>query len=158
MSKDSIVLHPIGIIHTPFTERPGTPIQGIFQPDAEGTVEVSEEFADGLKDIEGFSHIYLLYHLHRSEGYSLHCKPYRDDEERGVFACRAPKRPNHIGLSVVRLIERDYNILRIGEVDILDKSPLLDIKPYVPKFDARSGARTGWLEESDDRTIADDRF
>lgn len=158
MSESDIALRPIGIIHTPFTKRPGTPIQGVYAPDAEGTVEVYEEFAEGLKDVEGFSHLYLLYHFHKSEGYSLHCRPYRDEEARGVFSCRAPKRPNPLGLSVVRLIGREGNILHVGEVDIIDGSPLVDIKPYVPRFDSRADVREGWLEESHDRTVADDRF
>jgi tRNA-Thr(GGU) m(6)t(6)A37 methyltransferase TsaA len=158
MSRSDITISPIGVIHTPFKQRPGTPIQGVYAPDAEGTVEVDEEFAEGLKDIEGFSHLYLLYQFHHSEDYSLHCRPYRDTEERGVFACRAPKRPNPIGLSVVRFIERDGNILHVAEVDMIDGSPLFDIKPYVPRFDAREDVRTGWLEDGEDRTHADDRF
>jgi len=158
MQDKTFEFRPIGIIHTPFTSKEGTPIQGAFAPDAQGTVEVHEQYADGLKDLEGFSHIYVFYLFHKSEGYALQCKPYRDDTPRGVFACRAPRRPNHLGMSVVRLLKREGNILTIAEADMLDGSPLLDIKPYVPKFDARENVRTGWLEEGEDRRIADDRF
>ncbi len=158
MGDERFEFRPIGVIHTPYQAREGTPIQGAFEPDAEGTVEVYEQFAEGLKDIEGFSHIYVFYVFHKSEEYKLHCKPYRDDEPRGVFACRAPKRPNQLGMSVVRLLKREGNVLTIGEVDMLDGSPLLDIKPYVPQFDQREDVRVGWLQGSFDRQVADDRF
>jgi len=149
---------PIGVLHSPYHEPSGTPIQGVFAPDVEGSAEIFEEFAAGLDDVKGFTHLYLIYAFDRSEGYRLKTRPFRDNTPRGVFATRAPKRPNAIGLSVVRLVACEGNVLRLTEVDFLDGTPLLDIKPYVPKFDARDGARAGWLERSEDRTIADARF
>jgi len=118
-------------------------------------------FAEGLKDLEGFSHIILIYHLHRSRGFKLHVKPFLDDQLRGVFATRAPRRPNAIGISIVRLLQVDRNILKIEDVDILDGTPLLDIKPYVPTFDEREDVRTGWLSSRADVVAgvrSDERF
>jgi len=152
---------PIGIIYTPFKEREGTPIQGHYAPEVEGRVEVFEEFADGLKDVEGFSHIILLYVFHKSKGYNLVTKPFLEDEEHGVFAMRAPRRPNPIGLTVVRLNRREGNILHISGIDVLDGTPLLDIKPYVGEFDYFDEVRAGWLETHAGRPRrrhADDRF
>ncbi len=149
---------PIGVLRSPYHEPAGTPIQGAFAPEAEGRAEVFDEFAEGLDDIGGFSRLFLIYAFDRSEGFRLKVKPFRDDTQRGVFATRAPKRPNAIGLSIVRLIAREGNVLRLAEVDFLDGTPLLDIKPYVPRFDCREDARSGWLEDSRDRTIADERF
>jgi tRNA-Thr(GGU) m(6)t(6)A37 methyltransferase TsaA len=148
----------IGVIRTPFTDKVGMPIQGAFAPEAAGTVEVFPEFVDGLDDCDGFSHLYLIYVFHETAGYQLKCQPFRDDQRRGVFSTRAPRRPNPIGLSIVRLVQRRGNVLDVREVDMLDGTPLLDIKPYVPRFDARDGARTGWLERSRDTRRADGRF
>ena len=111
-----------------------------------GTVEVFPEFTAGLADLDGFSHIILLYGFHLSKGYTLTCKPFLDIQARGVFATRAPRRPNPIGLSIVRLLGIEECVLRIGDVDIVDGTPLLDIKPYIPDFDVRTGVRTGWYE------------
>jgi tRNA (adenine37-N6)-methyltransferase len=139
-----IILHPIGVIHSPFTEKETTPIQSV-RSQAIGWVEVYPEFADGLKDIEELSHIHLLYLFHQSSGYKLHVKPFLDDREHGIFATRYPYRPNQIGLSTVRLLSRQENRLTIAGVDVLDLTPLLDIKPYVPDFDIRTeDVRTGW--------------
>ena len=138
-------LHPIGIIHSPFSDKSQTPIQA-SRSQAGGTVEVYPEFAEGLQDLEGFSHIYLLYVFHESSGYSLLVKPFLDDRLHGLFATRYPVRPNPIGLSVVRLIARQGNILEIEGVDMLDGTPLLDIKPYVADFDIRTPTRSGWYE------------
>ena len=138
-------IRPIGIIHSPFTDKKDTPIQPT-RSSAMGTVEVYAEFAEGLLDIEGFSHLILLYAFHCSQGYSLTVKPFLDDELHGLFATRYPCRPNPIGLSIVRLLARENHILKIEGVDVLDGTPLLDIKPYVPEFDLRTGVRTGWLE------------
>jgi len=138
-------MKPIGVIHTPFTDKQQTPIQPT-RSQAVGQVEVFPEFADGLQDLEGFSHIILLYVFHQSDGYTLQVKPFLDDQLRGLFATRYPCRPNPIGLSVVRLLARQDNILDIEGVDVLDGTPLLDIKPYVPDFDVRNGTRTGWYE------------
>jgi tRNA (adenine37-N6)-methyltransferase len=152
---------PIGIIHSPFKEPVGMPIQPTGAAGVAGTVEVFEDFRAGLKDLEGFSHIILLYHFHRSQGFNLHVVPFMDSQIRGLFATRAPRRPNPVGLSVVRLLRIENGILHIENVDILDGTPLLDIKPYVPDFDAPKEVRTGWLEETG-KTVAkrkaDDRF
>lgn len=138
-------MHPIGIIHAPFTEKEQTPIQA-SRSQAIGLVEVFPKFEAGLKDIEGLSHIYLLYAFHESSGYTLHVKPFLDDREHGIFATRYPRRPNPIGLSIVHLISRRENKLTVEGVDVLDGTPLLDIKPYIPDFDLRNEVRTGWYE------------
>ena len=140
-----IILRPIGVIHSPFTEKEGTPIQA-SRSQAIGLVEVQPEFADGLLDIEGFSHIYLFYAFHQSNGYNLHVKPFLDDREHGLFATRYPRRPNPLGISIVRLVSRRDNALTVEGIDVLDGTPLLDIKPYVPDFDLRSDVRVGWYE------------
>ena len=142
-----ITYTPIGIIHSPFKEPKGTPIQPAAAGGIAGRVEVFPQYAEGLKDIEGFSHLILLYHFHVAKKASLQEKPFMDNEKRGVFAIRAPSRPNPIGISVVRLVSVEGNILHIKDVDILDSTPLLDIKPYVPEFDAREADKTGWLEK-----------
>jgi len=139
---------PIGIIHSPFKQANGTPIQPAGAQDVEGTVEVASEYMEGLKDIDGFSHIILLYQFHLSKGYSLAVKPYMDERSRGVFATRAPSRPNPIGMSVVRLIRVEGNKLYVRGIDIVDGTPLLDIKPYVPEFDTPPVDRIGWLEKA----------
>jgi len=139
---------PIGVIHSPFKEPEGTPIQPAGAKGINGTVEIFPEYAEGLKDIEGFSHIILIYHFHLSRGALLKVKPYMDNETHGVFAMRGPSRPNPIGISAVRLVRIKDNILHIQDVDIVDETPLLDIKPYVPEFDIREAERTGWLEKN----------
>ena len=152
-------IKPIGIIHSPFTESSGTPIQPAMASGVVGTVEVFEEYGDGLKDIEGFERIWLLYWFHRSRHPKLLVKPYMDDTEHGLFTTRAPSRPNPIGMSTVRLIEVNGNILKIAEIDILDMTPLLDIKPYAPRFDCFAVKRSGWLDTVGDQAgIADSRF
>jgi len=141
-----IILRPIGVIHSPFTEKESTPIQSV-RSQAIGWVEVYPEFAAGLKDIEQLSHLHLLYFFHQSFGYKLHVKPFLDDQEHGIFATRYPYRPNQIGLSTVRLLSCQENRLTIAGLDVLDLTPLLDIKPYVPDFDIRTeDVRTGWYE------------
>jgi len=136
---------PIGIIHTEFRDKKDAPVQGVFAKDAKGEVELYPEYAAGLKDIEGFSHIILIYHFHLSDGYSLISKPFLEDEQHGIFSIRHFKRPNPIGLSVVKLERVKWNLLEISEVDILDGTPLLDIKPFVSRFDNRQDAKSGWL-------------
>ena len=152
---------PIGIIHSPFMVPEGMPIQPTGAAGIKGTVEVFENFHAGLKDLDGFSHIILLYHFHRSHGLNLHVVPFMDSEPRGLFATRAPKRPNPIGISVVQLDKIEDGVLHIQNVDILDGTPLLDIKPYVPEFDAQVEVRTGWIEKAG-KTISswksDNRF
>jgi tRNA-Thr(GGU) m(6)t(6)A37 methyltransferase TsaA len=139
---------PIGIIHTPFSSREGMPIQPAGAKGVTGSVEIFESFQSGLKDLDDFSHIIVLYEFHRSEGYNLEVVPFMDTVPRGLFSTRAPKRPNPIGLSVVKLNSVEDNILHIENVDMLDGTPLLDIKPYVPDFDSAQDIRTGWLEEA----------
>ena len=152
---------PIGVIHSPFKQTKGMPIQPAGARGVAGTVEVIPEYGDGLKDLDGFSHIFLLYHFHLSQGYSLMVKPYLDDSLRGVFATRAPRRPNAIGISVVRLVGIEGCTLHIEDLDIADSTPLLDIKPYVPEFDSREVERIGWLAGKAERVAevgADERF
>jgi len=156
-----IVYRPIGVIHTPFKEPRGTPIQPPAARGVRGVVEVFPEYARGLQGLEGFSHIILIYHFHLIHEPRLIVKPYMLDKEVGVFATRAPARPNPIGISIVRLLEVDGNILHVSDVDIVDGTPLLDIKPYVPQFDHRSPCRIGWLQEAIHRleqTRDDGRF
>jgi tRNA-Thr(GGU) m(6)t(6)A37 methyltransferase TsaA len=141
----NILFRPIGIIHSPFTNKSGMPIQA-SRSQAKGVVEIFPEYAEGLQDIEGLSHIFLLYVFHESLGYSLLVKPFLDDQLHGLFATRYPYRPNPIGLSVVRLIARKGNTLEVEGMDMLDGTPLLDIKPYVPDFDIRTGTRNGWYD------------
>jgi tRNA-Thr(GGU) m(6)t(6)A37 methyltransferase TsaA len=139
---------PIGVIHSPFKEPEGIPIQPAGAQGVKRTVEGFPEYVEGLKDIEGFSHIILIYHFHLSKGASLKVKPYIDNEEHGVFAMQGSSRPNPIGISIVRLIKIEENILHIQDVDIVDGTPLLDIKPYVPEFDIREVQKKGWLEKN----------
>ena len=138
-------MRPVGVIHSPFTDRSQTPTQS-WRSQAVGQVEVYPEFVEGLKDVEEFSHLYLLFAFHRSRGYSLRVIPHRDTQLRGLFATRSPRRPNPIGLSLVRLLSRDNNVLHIEGVDVLDGTPLLDIKPFIPDFDLVTDFRRGWSE------------
>ncbi len=142
-----IKLKAIGVIHSPFKKMEGMPIQPT-RSDAIGTVEVFKEFAQGLKDIEGFSHIILLYPFNKSKNYNLLAKPFLDNRLRGIFATRAPARPNPIGLSVVKLLKVDDNNLIVEGIDVLDKTPLIDIKPYVPMFEPKQeDIKIGWLSK-----------
>lgn len=124
------------------------PIQPSGAAGVKGSVKVFDEYQEGLKDLDGFSHIILLYYFHLAEGFKLQVVPFMDSKPRGLFATRAPKRPNPIGLSVVQLDEIKEGVLCIQNVDILDKTPLLDIKPYVSEFDQQVKFRTGWLEKA----------
>ncbi len=143
---EEILYKPIGIIHTPFKEAKGVPKQPIAGKDVEGAIEMRPEYIGGLKDLEGFSHIILIYHFHLSVGYSLHVKPFMHNKFRGVFATRAPKRPNPIGMSIVRLIKVEGGTIYFKNVDIIDGTPLLDIKPYIPE-DRQRAERIGWISE-----------
>jgi len=145
---EAINYKPIGIIHTPFNDIEGMPIQPTGATGVEGIIEIFSEFADGLKDLDGFSHIILIYHLHLSGDFKLLVKPFMDDEIHGIFATRAPKRPNPIGFSVVKLNKIEGNIINIENIDVLNGTPLLDIKPYVFDFDSVSDSRKGWLESN----------
>ena len=152
-------LKPIGIIRSPFQEPAGTPIQAAFGERVEGTVELDEGFEPALVDLEGFERIWLIYWLDRADCYRPTVVPYLDDKPHGLFATRSPCRPNPIGLSAVRLLGREGRVLRIADLDILDNTPLLDLKPYVPEFDAFQGSRAGWFAESQVRRYqADERF
>ena len=156
-----ITFTPIGTVHSPFRDPRDMPIQSIGARGVRGTVELDPAYAPGLKDLTGFSRIILLYHFHRTEGYALEVVPFLDKVPHGVFATRAPRRPNAIGLSILKLVAVDGPTLTVEDVDILDGTPVLDIKPYVPAFDAFPNERAGWLARSmeDARTVrSDDRF
>jgi tRNA-Thr(GGU) m(6)t(6)A37 methyltransferase TsaA len=141
-------LRPIGVLRTPFSAAPGTPIQPAYAGEAKGEVRVHARFRRALDDLEGFEYVWLLTWLDRSGPWRSRVVPFRDVVPRGLFATRAPSRPNPIGLSVVRLLGREDCVLRVAGVDLLDRTPLLDIKPYVPRFDAHPRARAGWLERA----------
>jgi tRNA-Thr(GGU) m(6)t(6)A37 methyltransferase TsaA len=143
----NITYKPIGVIHSEHTVAENTPIQPIYAQKCNGKIEVFPELAEGLADLEGFSHIYLLYHLNRARSMQLKVKPFLQDVERGVFSTRAPCRPNGIGMSIVRLIRRDGNTLHVQGLDVLDSTPLLDIKPYSTRFDCVQTERNGWQDE-----------
>ncbi len=158
---EEIRYRPIGIIHSPFKDIKGMPIQPTGARGIAGTVEIEPEYVNGLKDLEGFSHIFLIYHFHLAKVYSLEVIPFMDESPHGIFSTRAPARPNPIGISVVRLVRISGFILHIEDTDIADCTPLLDIKPYVPEFDARNVERTGWLSKKAGRAKkvkADERF
>jgi tRNA-Thr(GGU) m(6)t(6)A37 methyltransferase TsaA len=145
MKTQEIELSPIGIIHSPFREKKGMPLQSVRSQEA-GILEVFREYELGLQDIEGFTHLIILYHFHQEPETGLLVKSYLEESVHGVFATRSPKRPNHIGISTVELIGREGNLLRVLGIDVLDGTPLLDIKPYVPRIDDRAEARCGWLQ------------
>jgi tRNA-Thr(GGU) m(6)t(6)A37 methyltransferase TsaA len=154
-----ITYRPIGFVHSPFSDTDGMPIQPSRGQGVRGTIELEPDYVEGLADLDGFSHIILLCHLHRARPHRLRVVPYLDDRERGLFATRSPSRPNPIGLSVVRLVAIDGHRLEIADIDLLDGTPVLDIKPYVGDFDERPDARFGWLEEARRRQRnADRRF
>jgi len=153
--------HPIGIIHSPFKTPEGTPIQPTGAADVEGRVEIFPQYTEGLDDLAGFSHIFLIYHFHLSKKFSLKVTPFLDNCKRGLFATRAPSRPNPIGLSVVRLIDITGGNLMAKDIDVMDGTPLLDVKPYVPGFDVRNVDRIGWIGEKTreiEKTVDDGRF
>ncbi len=156
-----IAFEQIGTIFTSFKTREGMPIQSNGAKGMKGKIVINKELSIGLKDLNGFSHIILIYHFHKSEGFELETKPFLDNEKRGVFSTRAPKRPNPIGISVVKLLKIKDNILYIENVDILNETPLLDIKPYIPEFDNHKVEKTGWIENKIEKlyTIkSDNRF
>jgi tRNA (adenine37-N6)-methyltransferase len=145
MNPRQMIISPIGIIHSPFQEMDETPLQSI-RSQALATLEIFQEYEPGLQDIEGFSHLIILYFFHREGQTRMMVKSYLEESIHGVFATRSPRRPNHIGISTVELIGREGNFLRVSGIDVLNGTPLLDIKPYVPKIDDRPGARSGWLQ------------
>lgn len=158
---ETLRLEPIGVIHSPFRELENMPVQSIGAHNAEGMVIVHERFSEGLRDLEGFSHTYLIYHFHRANRTELRVIPYMDTVKRGVFATRSPLRPSRIGISVVELLSVSCNVLEVRGVDVLDATPLIDIKPYVPQFDYREDATSGWMKASRsdiERRRSDNRF
>ena len=158
---EQICLNPIGTIHTRYRETAGIPIQTVAGKGVPGYIELDPTLTDGLLDIHEFSHLILLYHLHLVGPAKLVVTPFLDTQQHGIFATRGPKRPNALGLSTVRLVRVESNILHIQDVDMLDGTPLLDIKPYVPQFDDRTEAEIGWFKEKVERVHevkADDRY
>jgi tRNA-Thr(GGU) m(6)t(6)A37 methyltransferase TsaA len=143
-----ITYDPIGIIHSPFHTLEDMPIQPTSEASQPGVVEIFSQFAEGLADLAGFSHVYLIYHLHRVEHTKLIVTPFLDTKPRGLFSTRAPSRPNPIGLSLVRVDRIEDNRLHIVALDILDQTPLLDIKPYIPEFEPQQNVRIGWVEQA----------
>lgn len=162
MIRDVFSVRPIGVIRTPFVQATDTPIQPIAAEGVRGRIELDEEYVEGLMDLEGFSHITLVYLFHQIQGCALRVVPFMDTVEHGIFATRAPKRPNRIGISTVRLLGVAGNVVEVEQVDMLDGTPLLDIKPFYARYDHREGTRCGWLEGSRnvpvERLKADNRF
>ena len=146
MPKALVTFTPIGIIRSAHAAPEATPIQPVYAADCLGRAELYPEYAEGLADIEGFSHLYLLYHLHRAPAPRLRVKPFLEDFEHGIFATRAPARPNPLGMSLVRLVRREGPVLHLSGIDILDGTPLIYIKPYSPRFDSVDSPRCGWTE------------
>jgi tRNA-Thr(GGU) m(6)t(6)A37 methyltransferase TsaA len=160
-SQDSWVVEPIGVVHSPFAAQAGTPVQPAYAgEDAVGTIEVFEPFVGGLSDIEGFDRIWVLSWLDRSGPVRMRVVPYLDTSERGLFSTRSPNRPNPVGLSAVRLLRRRGAVLHVADLDLLDETPVLDIKPYSGRIDVFPGCRDGWLADTGERAQyrADDRF
>jgi len=159
---EEIIIKPIGTIFTPHTSIKNMPIQPLAAKGIKGYIKLLPEYTEGLKDLKGFSHITLIYHFHKINGYELVVIPFMDTEKRGIFACKAPKRPNAIGISTVKLISIKENIVHIEQVDMLDETPLIDIKPFYPRYDNRLNAKTGWLERFKktpvDKLRSDERF
>ena len=162
MQPKQITINPIGIIHTPFNDIKGMPIQPLAAKGVKGHIELLPKYIEGLTDIEGFSHITLLYQLHRINEYDLIVNPFMDTEEHGIFATKSPKRPNTIGLSTVKLLGIENNIIHIEMVDMLNGTPLIDIKPFFSKFDNRANTQSGWLDNQGNIPIkelrSDERF
>ena len=155
----AIVFHAIGEIHTPFREATGTPIQTVYGQDIRGRIELKESYASALDDIEGFERLWVIYWMDRVSGFKPKVLPYRDTQEHGLFATRSPARPNPIGMSVVRFLRREGSTLYVLDIDILDGTQLLDIKPYIPAYDSYPVSRAGWFDIAGaDRRMADDRF
>jgi len=159
---ESITIKPIGVIRTPHTDIKNMPIQPIAAEGIKGHIELLPEYIPGLIDLEGFSHITLVYRFHKIVGFELEVIPFMDDKSHGIFASKAPKRPNAIGISTVKLIGIDGNIIHIEQVDMLDGTPLIDIKPFYPRYDNRENVQIGWLEKNKDLPVemllADERF
>jgi len=142
-----IVIEPIGVIHSPYKGSTDIPIQGIFKSEAEAWIELKQKYAAGLKDLDRFSHAIILYYFHRSQRQDIEGRPYLEKNKHGIFAIRSPHRPNHIGLSTVKIERIEANKMYFTEVDVFDQTPVLDIKPYVRYFDHRDSVRCGWLDK-----------
>ncbi len=154
-----ITMRAVGVIRTPFVEASGTPIQAAYGQGIEGQVVLHESYAQALDDIEGFERLWLIYWMDRVSGFKPRVIPYRDTKEHGLFATRSPGRPNPIGMTVVRFLRREGATLYVADIDILDGTQLLDIKPYIPAFDAHPVSRAGWFDTPGvDRRVADNRF
>ena len=146
-ASGEIILRPIGYLRSEHTDPKKTPIQPVYAKGCPGRAEILPEYEEGLQDLEAFSHIYLIYYFHKAGPLQLTVKPFLEDVDHGVFATRHTRRPNPIGFSLVRLVKRDGSILILEDVDILDGSPILDIKPFVPRFDYREDVRAGWQDD-----------
>lgn len=153
-----ITMTPIGITHSPYKQIKDMPIQGKFKPFVKAHIELKPEYRAGLKDLDGFSHAIIIYHFHKSEKIEIEGKPFLEDYTHGIFAIRSPHRPNHIGLSVVKIESIKKGKLYFSEVDVLDGTPILDIKPYVKQFDARNNIVSGWLDKHFQNTDMPDRI
>ncbi len=156
-----ICFRPIGYFRTPFSSPVGMPIQPAGARGVRGQIDILEEFSEGLKDLDGFSHVFVVYHLHEVGGYKLLTTPFLDVVPHGIFATRSPARPNPIGLSVLKVISVDAGTIGLEDVDVLNGTPVLDIKPYVAEFDACNADRFGWFEGNSQRARehrADERF
>lgn len=146
MHIKQITINPIGIIHTPYNSIENMPIQPLAAEGVKGYIELFPQYMEGLTDLEEFSHITLVYHFHKINNYDLLVKPFMDTKKHGIFATKSPKRPNAIGLSTVKLLGIEKNIIQIEMVDMLNGTPLIDIKPFFEKFDNRTGTKSGWLD------------
>jgi len=145
--KKQIRIKPIGIIRTPYKDPKKVPIQGRFKKSVRGRIKLFPKYKSGLKDIEGFSHLILIYYFHKAGQEKLIAKPFLEDESHGIFAIRSPMRPNHIGISIVKLEKVRNNVITFSEVDMLDGTPLLDIKPFISHYDSRKNVKNGWLDK-----------
>lgn len=144
---EQITMVPIGIIHSPYKQNKDIPIQGVFKPDVEAWIELKDNFVNGLKDLSGFSHAIILYYFHKSQREDIESRPFLEQDKHGIFAIRSPHRPNHIGFSIVKIKKIEANKMYFTEVDVLDQTPVLDIKPYVKHFDSRDNVKCGWLDK-----------
>jgi len=155
--SEEIMMTPIGFIHSPYKQVKDMPIQGKFKTGVQAWIELKEEYRAGLKDLDGFSHVIIIYYFHKSEKTEIEGKPFLEDEKHGIFAIRSPHRPNHIGLSVIKIEKIEANKLHFSEVDVLDGTPVLDIKPYVKHFDTRDNTVSGWLDKHFQNTDMPDK-
>lgn len=156
-----MIIEPIGMIYTPFKELENMPIQPKGASNTIGKLIIDQKYADGLKDLDGFSHIYLIYHFHKANRTELVTTPFMDSVPRGIFSTRSPLRPSHIGISITKIISIQDNIVTIEGIDILNETPLIDIKPYIPEFESVVDVKTGWMNKNDTDVklkLSDNRF